>query len=394
LKENGTVSMKIAILTTDNREHHRKYHLPAPYFGTAPEALLQGFAQLPEAEVHVISCTQRPFISSPEKLADNIFYHSLLVPKFGWLRTGYQGCIRAVRKKLKEIQPDIVHGQGTERECAMGAVLSGFPNVLTIHGNMREIAAFYRARIGNFYWLSARLEKFALRRTAGVFCNSTYTENLVRPVAAKTWRVPNPVRQKFFDTPISRQGKNVPVLLNVGILSPYKRQREILVLAGNLWRRGLKFQMQFAGDNAATTEYGASFMRELAAAEKLGYARHIGLLPTEKLISAMDAADALVHAPTQEAFGLVVAEALSRNLKLFGSATGGVADIAGGVEGVELFPQSDLPAMEQTIARWIAAGCPRPTAAAAVMRERYHPQIIAQRHMEIYREVLAANNKS
>ena len=52
--------MRIALLTTDNREHHRKYQLTQPYFGPAVEALLQGLAELPELEVHVVSCTQRP----------------------------------------------------------------------------------------------------------------------------------------------------------------------------------------------------------------------------------------------------------------------------------------------------------------------------------------------
>ena len=60
--------MKIAILTTDNREHFKHYSSNVPYFGSAPEALLQGFAQLKEVEVHVISCTQKP-MKSPEKLA-------------------------------------------------------------------------------------------------------------------------------------------------------------------------------------------------------------------------------------------------------------------------------------------------------------------------------------
>src|SRR5471030_3182490 len=87
--------MKIAILTTDNREPYRQYDKPAPWFGTAPEALLQGFAQLPEIEVHVVSCTQQPMVSSPGKLADNVFFHSLHVPKIGWQRTLYQGCVRA-----------------------------------------------------------------------------------------------------------------------------------------------------------------------------------------------------------------------------------------------------------------------------------------------------------
>src|SRR5205823_257675 len=104
---------------------------------------------------------------SPAKLAENIWYWGLHVPKRGWLRSGYQGCIRAVRKKLKEIQPDIVHGQGTERDCALSAVLSGFPNVVTLHGNMAELARLLRARFGSYGWLAARLETFTLKRAGG-----------------------------------------------------------------------------------------------------------------------------------------------------------------------------------------------------------------------------------
>src|SRR5438309_10184838 len=123
--------MCVAILTTDNREHHRRYDVAEPYFGPAVEALLEGLAAIPELEVHVIACTQRP-MTAPEKLSANTSFHLLQVPKIGWLRTGYQGCVRTIRGKLREIQPQIVHGQGTERECALGAVFSGFPNVLTL----------------------------------------------------------------------------------------------------------------------------------------------------------------------------------------------------------------------------------------------------------------------
>jgi len=111
--------MKVALLTTDNREPFKQYNKVEPWFGTAPEALLQGFAQLPEVEVHVVSCIRRP-VKSPEKIAPNIFFHSLVVPKLGWMSTLYQGCIRATRKKLRDIQPDIVHGQGTELDSSVG----------------------------------------------------------------------------------------------------------------------------------------------------------------------------------------------------------------------------------------------------------------------------------
>jgi hypothetical protein len=54
------------------------------------------------------------------------------------------GCIRATRRRLRTLQPDLVHGQGTERDCALSAIFSGFPNVVTIHGNMAELARTHR----------------------------------------------------------------------------------------------------------------------------------------------------------------------------------------------------------------------------------------------------------
>jgi glycosyltransferase involved in cell wall biosynthesis len=383
--------MRIAILTTDRRESERGCTDPQPRIGIAPEALLQGFAQLPEAEIHVVSCLKQP-LRSPEKIAPNIFYHGVTVPRIGWLRTGYQGCIRAVRKKLREIRPDIVHGQGTERDCAISAALSGFPNVITIHGNMVAMAEFYKSRPGSFYWLAARLENFALRRTAGVFCNSAYTESLVAPRVKRVWRVANAVRQKFLDGSSASPQTNRPVLLNAGVISGYKQQLEILAVARRLWERGLRFEMHFAGKLDAATNYGADFRRQMAGAGQIGYARYLGALEINELIAAFDGASALVHFPLEESFGLVVAEALARNLKFFGAATGGVPDIAAEVEGTELFSAGDWTALENSIARWIEAGCPRPTAAATVMRQRYHPCVIAQRHLEIYREVLGRKN--
>ena len=190
--------MKIAILTTDNREAFREYHQPQPWFGTAPEALLQGFAQMPEVQVHVIGCTQRTMVSSPEKLADNIWFHSLVVPKIGWQRTLYQGCVRATKKKLRELRPDVVHGQGTERECSLGAVFSGFPNVLTIHGNIRLVARVNQSRPFSFWWNAARLEAFTLPRSQGVVCITRYTRDAVAGLAKKTWIVPNPGGRRFF----------------------------------------------------------------------------------------------------------------------------------------------------------------------------------------------------
>ncbi len=112
--------MKVAFLTTDNREQRAEYSKEQPYFGPAPAAILDGLMSCPEElEVHVVSCSKR-VMNAPEKLAPNVWFHQPIVPYIGWGRTAFAGCALAVRKLLKDLKPDIVHGQGTERDCANG----------------------------------------------------------------------------------------------------------------------------------------------------------------------------------------------------------------------------------------------------------------------------------
>ena len=381
--------MRIAVSTTDNRDQMRTYDAVTPLFGAAPEALLQGFALLPEVEVHVIVCA-RQRMPAPEKVAPNIFYHLLVVPKIGWMRTLFQGCVRAVRKKLKEIQPDIVHGQGTEGHQALSAVFSNFPNVATIHGNMRALAELMKHKPFSYNWLAARLEDFALKRTAGVLCNSAYTEQLVEGRAPRTWRIPNALRQQFL-VPLARpEPARKCTLVNVGVIGPGKRQVELLDVARTLRQQGLDFEFQFVGQVSPDSPYGAAFLEKIRPMEKEGFARYVGLKSSRELVQLFDASTALVHVSLAESFGLVVAEALARDLKLFATRVGGVPDIAGGVPETELFAVDDWQGLTAAIGGWIRRDSPLATGAAGIMRARYDPLIVARRHVEIYREVLGS----
>lgn len=381
--------VKVVQLVTDDREPTRQYGNPNPFFGAAPTALFEGFSLLPEIAVHVVSCTQQP-MQAPEKLAENIWFHNLHVPKFGWMRTAYQGCIRAMRRKIREIAPDIVHGQGTERDGALGAVFSGCPNVVTIHGNMAAMPQYQDSTFALlFSRCAALLETIALRRTQGVLCNSAYTESLVLRNCRNTWRVPNALRKRFFDLPVQAAPVGtVPILLNVGTIVPRKAQVALLDLARDLHARGARFILKFIGGLDLRTPYGRTFNEKLSAARAAGYAEYIGTFELKELIQQMDASSALIHVPEEEAFGLVVPEALARNLKFFGTKTGGVMDIAADVEGAELFAPGAWTELGQAITQWLASGAPRPVTASNVMRARYHPEVVARRHLEIYRELL------
>lgn len=377
--------MKIALLTTDNRQPFRQFDRPEPFFGTAPEALLQGFAKLPEAEVHVVSCIRQP-VQSPPRIAPNIFFHSLVVPKIGWMRTFYQGCIRATRKKLREIQPDIVHGQGTELDCGISAVFSGFPNVLTIHGNMRLIAKVNGARPFSFNWLAARLESFTLPRADGVVCITNYTRTAVEPLARRTWVLPNAVDEGFFGVQAVPDRSAPPIGLCVGAICLRKNQNDFIRALDSLAQER-KFKIIFLGqtDDGA---YGREFFELIRERPWCEYA---GFADREKLKTYFQSATFSALPTLEDNCPMVVLEAMAAGVPVLASNVGGVPDlIENGKTGLLCDPQKpeSFPAgltrllTDDGLKQQLAVN------ARAEALRRFHPRVVARRHLEIYREVL------
>lgn len=377
--------MKIAILTTDNREALKDYRCPKPYFGTAPEALLQGFATLPETEVHVLSCVRQEM--PPMQLAANIWHHPLLVPKIGWMTTGYQGCIRAIRKKLQQLQPDIVHGQGTERECAISAIFSGFPNVVTIHGNMRLIAQLGKPALFSFGWLNAKLEGFTLPRTDGIVCITRYTQEAVRRDNPRTWLLPNAVDEAFFSVHSQPFTADEPVIICVGYICPRKNQNRFIQALDPVAARH-RFRVLFLGQTTAERAYDDEFFRLVKARSWCEYG---GFADRERLRTVFKSASLLALPSLEDNCPMAILEAMAAGLPVIGAKVGGVPDlIEEGVTGLFCDPLDDA-SMAQSIERALSdptAAKARAKTAAAKAKQRFHPRVVAQQHVAIYREVL------
>lgn len=375
--------MKVAIITTDSREHYGDYSQGVPYFGTAPEALLQGLSGLSNVEVHVISCLQQK-VSSPEKLAGNIWYHGLHVPKFGWMRTGYQGCIRAVRRKLQEIQPDIVHGQGTERDCAMSTVFSGYPNVLTIHGNMQIMAQMQKSPPFSFYWLAAKLERLCLARTDGVVCITDYTRKAVSELARQTWTVPNAVDQSFFE--IIPAPSEISQILYVGNICPRKNQNAYIRAMDELPEMK-KRQIIFLGSKNDYDPYACEFDNLLSTRP---WCRFEGFADRDRLKDYFSRASLLVLASLEDNCPMVVLEAMAAGVPVVASAVGGIPElIENGVTGLLCDP-IDNESMRNAVAKIFSTTAFRAELANRARidcKVRFHPLVVAMRHMEIYRQL-------
>ena len=378
--------IKVALLTTDSREHFKDYANPAPYFGTAPEALLEGFKLLPEeVEVHVVCCLQKMPASSPTKLAENIYYHALYVPKSGWMRTGYQGCIRAVRRKLNEIKPFIVHGQGTERDCAISAVFSGLPNVLTIHGNMRLVAKFLHAKPLTYYWFASKLERLCLKKTGGVVAISTYTQASVAPHARRTWLVPNAVHPSFFE--VCRHPDRPPRILCVANIGVRKNQIG-LIHSLEFLAKATPLKLVFAGGGSESDPYFQDFKDMVRNRE---WCEYRGPLDRAALQNEMALASVGVLASFEDNCPMVVLEAAASGIPFAASRVGGVPDlIEDNITGL-LFDPSSQDEIRIAITRMLQdKHLARSVAATALTacRHRFSPEAVALEHLKIYNAVL------
>jgi glycosyltransferase involved in cell wall biosynthesis len=382
--------LRVAMLVVDDRGDPR---VGAPTLGAAPTALLEGFADLgpEEIEVHVVSCLKQPSVA-PTKLAPNIWYHPLMVPSWAFLRTLHLGPALAVRRFLRKmIKPDIVHSHGIEWWCGVAGALSGYPSVLTIHGNIRAILRNSTLRPLAFWELQALLGDFAIRQHSGVVCISEHVRRDVSPLARRTWLVPNALRKEFLDnqrTTLERSGK--PLLLVVGTITENKRPLEILEVLFALHAEGLQFEVTFIGYTGGSGCYERQFTARLREATRLGFARHKENLDASALAKEMAQADAVIHFPREEAFGLVVTEAISQGMIVFASRVGGLTDICSSNPECILIEPHDVGGLRAALKQWLAS---HPERTARLLPEdyisSYHPVTVAQSTLQAYHEVIA-----
>jgi glycosyltransferase involved in cell wall biosynthesis len=324
-------------------------------------------------------------MENPSKIASNIFFHQPIVGKWGWGKSLFLGCAQATRNLLKEIQPDIVHGQGTERDCAISAVLSGYPNILTLHGNMRVHARRPENRKRIYHKLAAILETFCLKRTNGVVAISNYTEQLVTGLASKTWLLPNAVDSRFFDIILSPPP--IPRFLFVGSLNERKNPLGLLKACAPFLKAN-RCTLALAGQFDPTGEYGMAFRREVEVLPKIEY---LGFLGRDELAAEFAKSSALVLPTFEDNCPMVVLEAMAAGLPVAASRVGGVPDLVDHQITGLLFDPENLENMANCIEFLISNPEFRSTAGRAGKKkalEEFHPSRIAERHIEIYQEIL------
>jgi glycosyltransferase involved in cell wall biosynthesis len=197
--------------------------------------------------------------------------------------------------------------------------------------------------------------------------------------------LPNAVDKRFFD--IQLQVPEVPRILFVGSLDPRKNPLGLLEACAPMLRAG-ECTLALAGQFYAQSEYGGKVMK---LAESLPGITFLGFLDRDALASEFARSSLLVLPTFEDNCPMVVLEAMAAGLPVAASRVGGVPDLITCEKDGLMFDPNDPNEMRICLEKLVRESETRDRLGAAGRTKahaKFHPRIIAEQHLAIYREVL------
>lgn len=343
--------LKVAMVVVDGNdvsgEHRKQCRYPSPSLHPAIQAMIEGIGERKDIDCRIFFGAEQ----TPDELQkDMIGVRFCPVPYRRvpgiWMGGALIGRFLALRRAVKDWNPDLVHAQGTERESGLVAAFCGLPSVLTLHGNFREIEKVFQARPGNYYWVAARLETLVLQRIRHVICISNYVSDLVSPFRCGKTIIPNPVGQRFLK--IERPPASTPSrIVCMGTIDRRKQTKKILEACEILWKQGLNFTFHIYGSKGYGNEYAEDFYQKLQPWQENGRAFFHGISRDPALDLA--ACNIMVSASCEESFGMNILESMACGTPPVGPAIGGIRDIISDGKTGFLYPPENVPACAEAI---------------------------------------------
>jgi len=249
----------------------------------------------------------------------------------------------ALRRRLQEIAPDVIHAHGQAAAYPLAAFDTGKPTVVTVHGiNTHEAAA--EARGGRLKaWLRTAVwratELTVLRRARDLVIICPWVEQFVRPhTHARLHLIENPVHDDFFA--LDRQPQPGSILF-VGSVIHRKGVLELVQAMAAVVRQAPDAQLVIAG--GVTPIYRAYGEEVQQAIDHLGLRQHVslpGYLDHAGLLAAYRRATVFTLPSWVESSPVALAQAMAAGVPVVTTTIGGTDHlIADGLSGLRVPPR-------------------------------------------------------
>lgn len=384
--------IRIAMLVLDANDasgmSHRDQSRCSPVLHPAVQNLLDGLQSFGnEVQIEVWYGKREPLPKETRSEGSLHYrpvpYRSLPIPGMGG---GYAGRTLALLQALLHSDADLIHAQGTERECGLVAALLRKPSLLTLHGNFREIAATLGSRPLSNFWTCAQIERAILPRFSAIHALSSHTQASVKPFAKAIRIIPNAVSDDFFNvTPAPTQHPNIH---HVAGVTEWKNPLGLIAAGDALQQHFADTQIHFHGYCNPDHPYGAAFMTAIG---NRSWCHYHGVSSSSQLAEHLRLATCSALPSIQENFGLAAAESMAAAVPVVASSVGGLVDVVqDGTTGFRYDPTDPKglcnalinihqnPSLRQRMS----------VGARAHAEQHFRKEIVAEAHLNLYQDIL------
>ncbi len=292
-----------------------------------------------------------------------------------------------VQQYIRTLGADIVHAHDTFGIMVQGLEL---PRVFTIHGFIYGdtlVSGRKLARLRS--WLWKRYETAAWADQPAIISISPYVRERLTGIARGVIHdIDNPISEPFFA--IERRERPGTVFCAAAIC-PRKNQLALIEAAARLAKRGIDVELRLAGPvtDAGYGEQVADAVRRHGLGERV---KLLGQIGTPEVMRELETAAVFALVSLEENSPMGIEEAMAARVPVLTSNRCGMPYMVRSGETGYLVDPCDVADIETRLARMLADGGLRAAMGARahdVARSRFHPDYVAERTSEVYRDCLA-----
>ena len=365
--------------------------LSRSYYRLSPALnLARGFAELKVRDIHYLVVT--PEINQVT-VDEGPFgtLHRIPRPRGSGSATFYLWRRHLLWKELARIQPDIVHGQGTEQEYSFTAVTSRYPHVITFHGIMARVHQVTPPQFFSLDHVPRWMEKYVVRRVQNVISISQDVEDFLRESKspARSFRIPNAMAPCFFEVQAAPREPGRYTLLYVGAIQERKGLIHLVEALGRLRDSfGDSLVLRVIGETKDSYKNAVSQRAvELKVDHQIEW---LGVHREVRVAQELARSDLLVLPSFWENMPMCIGEALAAGVPVVSTRVAGIPNwVDEGKTGLLVKP-GDPVELAEAIGRLLPDEALRRamgTAGRAKALAEYAPRVVAAKTLEVYQTI-------
>lgn len=261
-----------------------------------------------DLDLHVITSTKQ-LNENKTIVREGVTLHYVSSPKLPQLITSITFDQWRIKRKIREIKPDLIHAHMTVPLYGYPALKSGYPSIITVHGIVSEESKTWEG-VGGFIKriVFLPMETYVLKNAKVLTVVSPYVKKRIRKrCSGKIYVIPNGVQEDFFEI------KNNEIenrLLVIGGIEPRKGLLNLLKAINIVKNEISSVKLHIVG-RVRKRRYFNSLIEYI---EKNNLSRYVifkGSLTEDELMREIGECAVFTFPSQEESQGIVLLEAMA-----------------------------------------------------------------------------------